>query len=244
MCRKLLVLIMVLGFVGSVQAALVHEWELDNNVSDTSGSGNHGTLTGTATYVAPVDDWCSATGKAMSFNGSTKIEDLATSNIPIASTGQYSIRSPSFSVTTFFKDTGAQPGWQSIGGFGQYVSGENRMLATRYSSTCYFSGYGAGTDISVGFAYGQTNWHMLTVTFWQRSDAPVYQRGRMYIDGSMYYESYGKTALDTIDDVYLGDHPGWATAQHFTGLLDGFQIYNHELSQSEVDALYTRIPEQ
>ena len=240
MCRKLLVLIMVFGFVGSVQAALVHEWELDNTLNDTSGSGNHGTLTGTATYVSPVDDWCSATGKAMSFNGSTVITDLTTSNIPIASTGVYSIRSPSFSMNVFFKDTGAQPGWQGIGGFGQYAAHQNRMLATRYSSTVYFNGY--LDDISVGFGYGQVNWHMVTVSFDQSTANPVYQTSKMYIDGSLYHSQAGRTLSNTVDDVYLGDH-AWASVVGWSGLLDGFQIYNHVLNQTEVDALYTRIPE-
>ena len=95
--RKLLILIMVLGLVGSVQAALVTTWEFDNNTNDTTGS-NHGTLTGTATYVSPVDDWCGATGKALYLDGSTKVEDLTAVNLPTAGTGSYSNRAAAFSI--------------------------------------------------------------------------------------------------------------------------------------------------
>jgi hypothetical protein len=240
MCRKLLVLILVLGFVGSVQAALVHEWEFEGNASDTSGSGNTGTITGTASYVDGVDYWKVSSGQAIYLNGSTKVEDLAASNLPQASTGAYSIRSPSWSENVYVTlegNTGLD--WKNAAGFGRYSSSEGRFMVTRYQNV-YLSTY--TNDCAMNAYITDTKWHMITATYWQNSADPVRGNIFMYYDGAYDSGRYGATLLDTVDDIQVGYYTR-SGANYWVGKIDGFQIYNHVLDQDEIDTLYERIPE-
>jgi len=69
MYKKLLSLIVVLLLAGSVSAALVAQYEFEQNADDSTANAYDGTVTGTATYVAgPVD------GNAISLDGSTWID--------------------------------------------------------------------------------------------------------------------------------------------------------------------------
>jgi len=244
MYRKLLLLVMVLAFVGSVQAALVHEWEFDSsNTNDTSGSGNTGTVTGTATYVDGVDYWKTSTGKAFSLDGSTKIEDMAASNLPTASTGIYSIRSPSWSLNVYCTLDSAVGDFKLAGGFGRYSSAEGRMMSAR-GSQVYLTTNAQDIGTSSTIPTDGT-WHMMTATYWQNSADPV--RGNLYVyyDGALAAGTnsrIGATLLDTVDDVMVGWYSRTGNA-YWNGDIDGFQIYNSVLSQSDITTLYGRIPE-
>jgi xanthosine utilization system XapX-like protein len=244
MCRKLLILLMVLGFVGSVQAALVHEWEFDNNVSDTSGSGNTGTVTGTAAYADPVDDWNGGTGKSFAFNGSTYVEDSATNNLPIQSTGSYTSRGPHFSINMYIKPTMgasvmAANDWWSMGGFGVTVANQNRMLVTRNGSNLW--GSFQNPYVTASCSYTQDAWHMVTWTGEQPSSDPVRYANILYLNGTQI-GSLVTASKNTLQRAVVA----WdnrADADKWIGHIDGFQIYNSVLSQSDIDTLYERIPE-
>jgi hypothetical protein len=241
MFRKLLVLLMVLGFVGSVQAALVHEWELDGNTNDTSGSGNHGTVTGTASYVDGVDYWKTSSGQAFYLNGSTRIEDLAASNLPLQSTGVYSIRCPHYSENVYVTLEGNSGlDWKNAAGFGQYASGDGRFMVTRYANV-YLSVY--GNDVGTG-AYIPTDgtWHMITATHWQNSASPVRGNTTVYYDGVYANAGIGMTPSNTVPKIQAGYYTR-SGANYWVGKIDGFQIYDHTLNQTEIDTLYERIPE-
>ena len=241
MCRKLLLLIMVLGFVGSVQAALVHEWNFNDNLSDTSGSGNHGTLTGTASYVSPVDDWNGGTGKALYLNGSTRVDDPTASNLPIASTGIYSIRSPSYSENAYVTFEGGDAyDWKNAAGFGRYVAGDGRFMVTRWTNL-YFSGYGCDVGTSFYFAI-DTSWHMITATHWQNSADPVRGNTTMYADNVQVGQSIGATPSVTVGQVSVGWYSRTG-ANYWVGKIDDFTIYTGVLTSGEMDTLYERIPE-
>ena len=45
-------LLLTIVFPTKATAELIHEWKFENNLNDTSGSGNHGTATGTPTYAS------------------------------------------------------------------------------------------------------------------------------------------------------------------------------------------------
>jgi len=243
MCRKVLLLIMVLTFVGSVQAALVHEWEFESNTNDTSGSGNTGTVTGTATYVDGVDYWKTSTGKAFSFNGSTYVQDASPSNLPLAMTGAYSIRGPEFAMSVFAKGEAPWGDWDGIVGWGQYASNADRTLTTRYGSDGWFHGH--GHNVSGAFSLTDGNWHHIVFSFDQSPYTDFYGDEKMWVDGVLVH---------SVNHVHFGDilgpPPVWAGywvsrtgASYFNGAIDGYQIYNSALSQSDVDTLYGRIPE-
>ena len=71
----LICLVLAVGIVGSAWAVppnVVHEWKFENNLNDTSGSGNHGTVDGNPVYVTGVS------GKALQFDGvDDKVECLS-----------------------------------------------------------------------------------------------------------------------------------------------------------------------
>ena len=241
MCRKLLLLVLVLGFVGSVQAALVHEWDFDSNVTDGSGSGNHGTLTGTATYVDPVDAWNGGTGKALSLNGATKVEDLAGNNLPIAGTGSYSTRAATFSINVFVKQNAAASILEIIGGIGDYgTTADNCYLGTYYSENWLRF----GSRIDAGSASPYNEWAMLTAVCPLEGN-PVYSDMLLYKNG-VYLESTAVATGDFANRVGVGwgnNNPEGDSSPYWSGLIDGFQVYNHALTQGDIDTLYERIPE-
>jgi hypothetical protein len=245
MCRKLLLVLMVLGCVGSVQAALVHEWEFDNNVSDTSGSGNHGTVTGTTSYVSPVDDWNGGTGKAFGFDEATKIEDLNPTNLPTAMTGAYSIRGPQFSMNVYVKAASDNTfsSWDGIAGWGDYAAGAaDRQLCSRGSTNAYFHGY--IHNISKYCNWTNYGWHMLTFTFDQTGYTDFYGTEAMYVDGVQVHLAANNHFGDILDpDIVVGFDDRPSGGAYWKGAIDGYTVYNHGLSQADVTALYSRVPE-
>jgi len=68
MCRRFFVLVLVLGLAGHASAGLVGYWALDGDATDSSGYGNHGTISGS---VAPAGDRFDNPSGAMSFTGSS-----------------------------------------------------------------------------------------------------------------------------------------------------------------------------
>ena len=66
MCRRILVLVLVLGLAGSASAELVGYWPLDGDAADLSGYDNHGTIVGN---VAPTVDRFGNLAGAMLFGG-------------------------------------------------------------------------------------------------------------------------------------------------------------------------------
>jgi len=211
----------------------VHEWDFENNLNDTSGSGNHGTLTGTATYVDGVDYWKTGTGKALYFDGSTKVEDLTANNLPIASTGIYSIRSPSWTISLYLKQDSTQPDFESAGGFGQYASSKERMIVNRYGQV-YLNTYVQDISTSVTLPAGE--WHHVMATYWQNSADPVRGNLRLYVDDVEVGSRIGATMLATTPAVRVGwyDRSG---ANYWTGAIDCFQIYDHVVPEPATIAL-------
>jgi hypothetical protein len=235
---------MVLGFVGSVQAALVHEWEFDNNVSDTSGSGNHGTVTGTTTYVDPVDDWCGGTGKAFYFNEATKVEDLDPANLPIAMTGSYAIRGPEFAMNVYVKAASDNTfsSWDGIAGWGDYAANADRQICSRGTTNIYFHGY--THNISKSINWSDWSWHMVTFSFDQSGHTDFYGDEAMWVDGVLVHSSDNNHFGDIVDpDIVVGFDDRPSGGAYWKGAIDGYQIWNSALSQSDVDTLYSRIPE-
>ena len=242
MCRKLLLILMVLGFVGSVQAAVVTTWEFDNNTNDTTGS-NHGSVSGTASYVSPVDDWNGGTGKAFHFDEATQVADTSTSNLPLKMTGAYAIRGVEFSMNVYAKaDAGNTfSDWDSIAGFGGQLG--ERSIMSRGSTNVYFHGYTHNVSSS-GIPWTSNGWHMITFTFDQSGYPTFYGDETMWVDGVVVHSSNNVHMPDcTDDDLWAGWNSYRTGGDYWEGDVDGFQIWDSPLSQSDVDTLYERIPE-
>jgi hypothetical protein len=231
---------MVLGFVGSVQAALVHEWDFNGNTSDTSGSGNHGTLSGTSSYVNGVDYWKTGSGQALSLDGSTKVEDLTASNLPIAGTGAYTNRAATFSMNVFVYQDASASWLEAACGMGDYTvsPANNAYLGTYYGEA--WARFGARLDV---WEMPYNKWSMLTLVCPVESN-PVYSEMKFYIDG-VFQESTAVATGNFANKLRVGwaNNPEGDSSPNWSGLIDGFQVYNHALDQSEIDALYSRIPE-
>ena len=242
MIKKLLLLVLVLGFVSSVQATVVVQWEFEDNVNDTSGQANHGSfLGGTASYVAGVDG-----GKALDLDGSDdRVVNLAATNLPLAGTGIYTNRSPDWSMNMYVKnDPANNASYTCMGGFGNYTAaGEGRFLCDKYDrpflSTNTLDVGNDGTKMTANV------WQMLTIVGDRSAAAnPAYTVVSHYLDG--VFAGSAEKGLYEINSAFI--FVGWynkyaAGSMHWEGLIDGFEIYNHVLSTSEIDTLYERIPE-
>ena len=238
MCRKLLILFMVLGFVSSASAGLVLEWEFEDNTNDTAGS-NHGTVvSGTATYVTGVKQG-NPHGKAISLNGSTMVEKTGATGLPTAQAAPNDDHAGLFSINMWVWQDAAASICEVAGGFGNFAELNAHMYLGTYYSEAWFHGMNR-TDV---YPMPMGEWAMLTVVM-DYVDYPHEGQQNCYING-VYQESRYQVSNDFAPNVRVGDcdgNPESDATSGWSGLVDGFQIYDHLLSQAEIDALYTPEP--
>ena len=107
MKSTVVVMIVILaGFFGSASADLVHRWSFDGNLTDSSGSGNTGTFTGTdGSYVT------GQFGQGISLAAGDMVASNPAANIPTLGTDNWTIN--------YWLNLSAAPaGLSYIAGFG------------------------------------------------------------------------------------------------------------------------------
>jgi len=219
MCRKLVYLIsyvLVLSVAGTAKAELVGWWRFDEGsgttASDSSGNGNDGTLEGGAQWVA------GQLGPALEFNGSGA--RVVAPYIPLDSR--------SFTITMWVNPV-LYTGEQVVFSTGLTGSTDTDMHFRIYgpdSGRVRMGFY--SNDLDTTTTIDQNNWYHLT--FWYDFEN---QNRRIYINGVLEAEGDATPYLGTTGDTVIG---AWGTGQLFQGIIDDVQIYNHALTEDEIES--------
>lgn len=181
---------------------------------DSSGRGNHGTLTGGPTWTT------GDRGRALSFAGSPSFVN-APSNVPLV---------PPFSMSarvfpTSFATPGAIIAWQS-GHFWQLGAELNE-----------FDSSSSGTFRSIGAACALNTWSVVTWVITSSTDAAQW---RCYVNGMSGVTSPNSSGVYSNADptkMTLGRYSSLSN-RYFSGLIDFILIHSRDLSNREILRLY------
>lgn len=177
-----------------------------DDVTDSSGTGNNGAVIGAPTYVAGIQ------GKAISLNGSSQAVEFG-DPVGLRPTAQ-------FSLCCWVKPAGA--GSDGNGGniVGKY--GANGWILYTYSASTgnlYYQENATGAQCNVTCPIGE--WHHIALV--RESDTAK----RIYKDGNLAY-TYTTSSTITDSGVFqIGSYGSLhAINQPFNGVIDDFQYYN------------------
>ncbi|GEM_PF-2294580 len=227
-CRKGMALLLMLFFSGTVAQAVTPlvVYDFEGNVTDSSGNGNHGVLTGTYSFNADGYN-----GKAVSLSGNAHIK------LP----DNLILNNQDFTVAMWFKSTspGALFGYQnsSVGGRpNQYVPivsiNNQGQLRVEIWQT------GGGLTYTSTALVNDDNWHRVVLT-----SSTTNGEIKVYLDGSLLVTrggtpehlamSYNQIGVSYHDGSVLRPNlpSGW---DYFTGLIDEFLFFSEALPQTEI----------
>ena len=240
MFRRLICLVslaLVLGVAGNAGADLVDHWNLDGGSGTTAidrvAGGTDGAISG-ATWVNDPER-----GSVLSFDG---VDDVVTMVGYKAITG-----GASRSMSLWFKTdgSGSGPNGRGLLGWGTpQGSGVRWELAINMQGDPRVPG-ALRINASSGTRTCQTvvtdsQWHHVAVTL-HDDGSPTSEEMYVYLDG--VEESYSQTnsgvAIDTGSDADVRVGNGVREDQNgfFSGLIDDVRIYDHALTQEEIQAV-------
>jgi hypothetical protein len=202
----------------SAQARLIHHWKLDEDTAGgattavDSAGGLNGTIQGAQSVPGQV-------GNALSFDGS---DDIVT--IP-------NFVPPHQGTIAFWMDPGFGTSKQRI--FGAGGDYEVIVYSTGIVRNELFAG-GSGTLQSTAGSVEPGQWFHIAVTYAYDSAGPstaleVYVNGVLDVVGTA-----GDPSVPTDTTLLFGHRAGAAGGEHYGGLLDDLQIYDHVLSEAEI----------
>ena len=220
MCRKLICLVSlaaVLSAAGTASAELVGWWRFDDGsgttAMDSSGNGNDGALNGDAQWVD------GQIGGAIQFNGSDS--RVVAPHIPL--------NSQSFTITM----------WVNPVLYTNETVVFSQVQTNALNTSMHYRLWGDGR-VRMGFysndldtvagTVADDNWYH--ITFWYDFEN---QTRRIYMDGVQTAEDTGAPYLGASGDTVIGMWDG--TAQWFRGMIDDVQIYDHPLTENEIQAV-------
>jgi hypothetical protein len=230
--KKVIVLILVLGLCGVVQAALVSQWEFEGDTIDSVGT-NHGS-NHSVSYIAGAPYGAEPGGLAAYFDGEGQVNVGNQSSLQPAT---------AISITAWIKvEQELSNTWQTI--YRRNGTGNTRELLDVGTW---------GGDVGVWFGIGTTdgyaepvgtvtdaemrdgNWHLAVATY----DSSVSGQDNLFIywDGEVRgsMEWSGLMDTDNLQDAAIGVQTNGN--EPFFGGIDDVRIYNHALSAAEVQAL-------
>lgn len=232
--------------------SLVHQWSFDNNLNDTSGSGNDGTLTGgdgTAEYIA------GRFGQAYDLNSAEGVVNSAASNLPLLGNNSATMGTTDTWTMNVWLNLASTPQDLSyFAGFGNHDDftgapehGQSRGLidfgAGYYFWGCNCDGTQPNPDIDSGAAYiADNDWHMYSVV----NDGTNIS---MYTDATLVFSSPNNLVDSTFTEVAVGNPSVWNTAARagvdefsiYDGVLDGTQILGLFQSNDPFAAAFLRL---
>jgi len=225
MCRKsiyLISFILVLSIAGNVSADLVAYWPLDegsgNTAYDTSGNDNNGTINGATWGDGKY-------GKALQFNGQNNYVEVPSSdsleideNVTIAAWINWIDAGDTWICILA---NGQQNGpWEN---YGLFINRDGRYLYFTLSLDGGHVVQQTPNDITV-----PNEWVHVCAT-WDGSAA------RIYVNGEMKLEiAKAGTLVPPGLPLRIGHRNG--SPHYFNGTIDEVRIYNHALSEAEIQA--------
>jgi hypothetical protein len=213
-------------------AGLIAYYKMENNFSDSSGSGLAGTGVSTPAFATGLN----AFGTALSLSG-TNCVDLG-NETAFNPTG-------SFSVSLWAKATAWDTDWGHVM-VSNYGEGTVGWQVRRYASTANiaFTTRGVGNDDIQGNAVIPENeWMQITCVYDNDADIKC-----IYVNGALDTEvaTDADTAIEaTTHNTYIGARAtsdNSAQEGYFTGLLDEVRLFNRALSAGEVEFLSDPTP--
>ena len=222
MCRRLICIISFVALLGTslaspASADLVAWWRFDDGSGttavDSSGSGNDGVLEGGAQWVA------GQIGGAVQFNGSDS--RVVAPHIPL--------NNQSFTIAMWVNPvlyTNETVVFSQVQTNSQHLSMHYRLWGDGRVRMGFYS-----NDLdTVAGTVADNNWYH--ITFWYDYDS---QDRRIYINGVQAAQGSAAPYLGASGDTVIGMWDN--TAQWFRGIIDDVQIYDHPLSENEIQAV-------
>lgn len=210
--------------LASFNAKLAHRWSFEDDIRDTSPSGNHGRVVGgdgTAEFME------GRVGRALDLNSNEGILNINARNLPLGAGDDWT-------TNIWLRFDELPKNFAYMCGFGVRCTnalGQARAMINM-NSTFHLWGSGptADRDSRVLFI-ADGNWHMYTI---------VYARGvlSMYVDGGRV--SHGALTLydSEYNRVQVGNSSIWCSTGR--GGFDEFTIWDGGLTDEEVATLYLR----
>lgn len=228
--KRLIVLVLVLGLCGVVQATLVSQWKFDGDLTDSIDS-NHGS-NHSVSYIAGAPYGADPGGLAGYFNGEGRVNVGNQSSLQPAA---------AISITAWIKaEEPLADRWQTI--YRRSGNGNTReLLDVGTWGDDVGLWFGIGTEDGYAEPVGTVtdaemrdgNWHLAAATY----DSSVSGEDNIFIywDGEVRgsTEHSGLMDTDNTSDAEIGAYG----SEPFYGGIDDVRVYNHALSPVEVQAL-------
>jgi beta-galactosidase len=197
-----------------VTPTLVGWWKLDNDVKDSSGAGNNGTIVGTPTYVA-----AGRIGASLKLNGTTDYIDCGNAaNLNMTDV---------VTLSAWIKPAGlGNSAYQTFISKGDHAyvlaqTNVNQLQLAIYDGTWYSANSAAVTSTMNG------SWHHVAGTY---DGTQV----KLYVDGKMAASTLRTGVIATDTFVLSIGRNSEASGRLFTGEMDDVRIYHGVLPTSEI----------
>jgi len=224
----------------SLRSGLVGYWAFEEGVGsiarDSSGSGNDGTLTGSPPHVQGVN----GIGQAISLDGTSQYIDLGDILDSIFS-GSNAI----FSISTWIKPNSSSLSNAFVISKYDNDASHKEFVFRVKSSNVQFIYYGpsGGYRIFQGdTTFQQDRWYHIAVIY---DGAQSYDnRVKLYVNGvndgqAVTGSSGSPTSIEAYSTpLFIGARTDALGSYNFGGLIDDVRIYNRNLSDAQVYALY------
>ena len=219
MCRRriyLLSCVLVLEVTSSLSAELVAHWRFDdgagNTATDSVGNAHPGTIGGTANWVA------GQAGRALDFDGSTNYVDIQGDN-PIVS-GTFSLTMWVYARNIPFTTGNRMPlsndSWVDRA-IHVHIMPETSIFKIDTKN---------GTDISSSTVLQADQWYHVAGTLDSIGESKI------YINGVLDNSATGAGREYIIGPANIGAYQN--SSRFFDGMIDDVRIYNHILSEAEI----------
>jgi len=211
-------------------------YEFENNLSDSTGNGNHGTFSGTENYATGVE------GKAFDFLGSNYVTVGTESNFDYDITDPFSISfwvqpdSSGIGFPVMFAKTDLITRANSDKGYGILYGESSELIVFRlFDGTTPIHASVVSTASSVPV----DDWTHITITY----DGDSNQNGmKIYINGALDKTGGSKALSNSIEnDKGLAVGAESDGGSKFKGQIDNLRVYGFELSDVQVNNLFNSL---
>ncbi|HEY3860646.1 MAG TPA: LamG-like jellyroll fold domain-containing protein [Verrucomicrobiae bacterium] len=207
-------------------AVLVNQWKFENNLNDTSGNNNNGTLVGAgSSYVPGVFG-----GQGIYLATNEMITNLSAAGLPLAGNSDWSMN-----VWLYLTNNPVSLAY--FAGFGGVAgsSGTTRgLIAFGAPANLGIYLWGDNTDFASGAAYPLNQWVMVTATHSGATGITTfYTNSVTYTNRSQVLAAIPATAKQ----IQI-NYPVFGAGDRFNGIMDEFTIWSGVLTANDVAGLY------